>query len=186
MDLIQNVNWLDVVIFVILIMSIWVGFARGFLHELMTSMYWVLAFLGVYYLGASLIETFMPHMLPYLEPLPLLTEEQKKMAFAVVFYVAFFLFLLLLGQLIFGLLIKPIHNKIIGSVDHILGAVIGLIKGLIILSLIWMPLRALNLEPLVNFQRTSFLIPVIDICADFLAPLWDILAQKISYLLAHM
>ncbi len=183
MDFIQNVNWLDVVIFIILIMSVWVGFARGLLHELIASLHWVVAFIGVFYLSVPLIQILQPYIIPYLEKIPLLNDVQKHLILIVFFNIALFLILLLLSQLVFGLFIKPIRNDIISSVNHALGALIGLLKGLIILAIIWTPLRALNIDSLIIFQETSLLIPIIDICADMLSPLWDFLIQKLSYLL---
>ncbi len=183
MDFIQNVNWLDVVIFVILIMSIWVGFARGFLHELIASLHWVVAFIGVCYLSTPLIEALRPHIEPYLENIPFLATEQKDFVFIIALDIALFLILLFLSQILFSLFIKPIRNNIISSVNHALGALIGLIKGLIILAVIWTPLRALNIDNLALYQEASLLVPFIDIMADLLSPLWALLGQKLGYLL---
>ncbi len=185
MDFIQDVNWLDVIIFVILIMSIWVGFARGFIHELIASLHWVMAFIGVYYLSSPLMDMLKGYIDPYLENIPLLAIEQKNLAVLILFNIALFLVLLLLSQMLFGFLIKPIRNHLARSINHALGALIGLIKGLIILAIIWTPLRALNMDILLMFQKTSALIPIVDISADLLSPLWGSLSEKLSYILGE-
>lgn len=170
MDILNNVNWLDVIIFVILLMSMWVGLVRGFMHELVSSLHWVVAAIGVYYLSAPIVEAIMPALQPYLNAVPMLNADQKLIAFRLVFVVLFFVFLLLCSHIIFDMFSRPIHNKIFGPANRALGAVLGLLKGLVILGFVWYFLRGLNVAELDAMKAKSALLTPVNITADILGP----------------
>ncbi|MFV0321157.1 MAG: CvpA family protein [Alphaproteobacteria bacterium] len=170
MDILNNVNWLDVIIFVILLMSMWVGLVRGFMHELVSSLHWVIAAIGVYYLSAPIVEAITPALQPYLNAVPMLNADQKLIAFRLVFVVLFFVFLLLCSHIVLGMFSRPIHNKIFGPANRALGAILGLLKGLTILGFVWYFIRGLNVAELTAMKANSALLTPVNITADIMGP----------------
>lgn len=137
---------LDIVVGVILVISCVVAFLRGFVREILTI-------LGLGGAGVTAL-TAGPMLAPGLESW--LTDgkpedEVGKMwgfvpydiAAAVFAYAGLFVITLILMSLISHWIAKSVHAIGLGPVDRSLGVVFGLIRGLVLIGLLYMPFHLL-------------------------------------------
>ena len=111
-------TWFDIAFLVVLARSIGGGIWRGLVHEVLSLGGWVLAFLAANLFSAPLSE--------YL-PAAMQAELRVLLAWSVVF------FGVLLIASLFGMLLKRFIKTVgLGSTDRTLGALFGLLRGLLI------------------------------------------------------
>lgn len=112
-------TWLDYGVIAVLLLSIAWGAWRGLVHEVLSLAGWVLAFLAANLLAAPLSESFPANMRP---------EFRVVGAF-----VAVFVGTLVLTTLLTALVTKFIRVSVLQSLDRWLGALFGLLRGLVII-----------------------------------------------------
>lgn len=112
-------TWVDYLVIGVLVLSIAWGAWRGLVHEVLSLAGWVLAFLAANLLAAPLAESFPANMRP---------ELRVVAAFVVVFIAT-----LVLATLLSALVTKFIRVSVLHSLDRWLGALFGLLRGLVII-----------------------------------------------------
>ena len=112
-------TWLDYAVITVLVLSIAWGAWRGLVHEVLSLAGWVLAFLGANLFAAPLADSFPANMRPELR--------------VVAAFVAIFIAILVLTTLASALITKFIKVSFLHSLDRWLGALFGLIRGLVII-----------------------------------------------------
>jgi membrane protein required for colicin V production len=113
-------TWLDWAAIVLLLASIGWGVWRGLVREVMSLAGWVIAFLAANLLAAPVSE-IMPEMIKR-------PEFRTLLAFAVVF-----LGVLVVTTLVTLVLSKLVHSSGLQGLDRTLGALFGLLRGVLIL-----------------------------------------------------
>ena len=111
-------TWLDYAVIVVLLGSIAWGAWRGLVHEVLSLAGWIMAFLAANLLAAPLSETFPANMRP---------EFRVVGAFLLVFVGT-----LVLTTLLAALVTKFVRVSVLQSLDRWLGALFGLMRGLLI------------------------------------------------------
>jgi membrane protein required for colicin V production len=111
-------TWLDYGVIVVLLLSIAWGAWRGLVHEVLSLAGWIMAFLAANLLAAPLSETFPANMRP---------EFRVVGAFLLVFVGT-----LVLVTLLTALVTKFIRVSVLQSLDRWLGALFGLMRGLVL------------------------------------------------------
>jgi membrane protein required for colicin V production len=112
-------TWLDYVVIAVLVFSIAWGAWRGLVHEVLSLAGWVMAFLAANLLAAPLSETFPANMRP---------EFRVVGAFVLVFVGT-----LVLTTLLTALITKFVRVSVLQSLDRWLGALFGLLRGLVLI-----------------------------------------------------
>jgi membrane protein required for colicin V production len=112
------VTWLDYIVIGVLALSIAWGAWRGLVHEVLSLAGWVMAFVAANLLAAPLAESFPANMRP---------ELRVVAAFVVVFIAT-----LVITTLATALITKFIKVSVLQGLDRWLGALFGLVRGLLI------------------------------------------------------
>jgi membrane protein required for colicin V production len=119
-------NWLDIVFVFVVVVSVIMGLMRGFAREALSLLVWILAFLLAArvgpWLGGHL--SFLIHSLTW----------RLAVGEAIVFLV-----IVITGTIAVSFLGAAIHKSPLGFMDHLLGAVFGLARGILVLCLlVWL------------------------------------------------
>ena len=109
---------LDYAVILVLVLSIAWGAWRGLVHEVLSLAGWIMAFLAANLLAAPLSETFPANMRP---------EFRVVGAFVLVFVGT-----LVLTTLLTALVTKFVRVSVLQSLDRWLGALFGLMRGLLV------------------------------------------------------
>jgi membrane protein required for colicin V production len=152
-----EINLLDIVVTVILLAFLACGLLRGLTRE-------VTGLVGVVG-GFALAHTFQHKVQPSLEPLFDDPNIAAIMAFALILVCA-----MLLAALLGAALRKFMSITLTSWIDHLLGAMAGLAKGLLIMSLIFFLIHGFfpNLEIVKTAQATPLFNSLIDYLRGFL------------------
>lgn len=123
----KTMNWVDVVMFAIILLSALAGFLRGFARELLGLAAWILA--------ALLASRF------YVAALPLAKAwiEDTLVADVVCFSIVFVIILIALSVAA-NLLSRLVRLSLLGGIDRLLGAGFGLVRGAALLVLAYVVL----------------------------------------------
>jgi membrane protein required for colicin V production len=111
-------TWLDYLVITVLLLSIAWGAWRGLVHEVLSLAGWIIAFLAANLLAAPLSEHFPASMRP---------EFRVVSAFVLIFVAA-----LVFTTLVAALVTKVVRVSVLQSLDRWLGALFGLVRGLLI------------------------------------------------------
>jgi membrane protein required for colicin V production len=111
-------TWLDYTVIAILVISIVWGAWRGLVHETLSLAGWIMAFIAANLLAAPLAESFPANMRPEFR--------------VVAAFVAVFVGTLVLTTLLSALVTKFVKVSVLHSLDRWLGALFGLLRGLVI------------------------------------------------------
>jgi membrane protein required for colicin V production len=149
-------NWLDWILIAILLISLLAGARKGFLRELigLASLVAGLALASAEYRRAAV----------WLEP-PI---HSRDLAFGVAF-LSLFVGVLIAGALISALARKLVHEAGIDGFDRFLGAIFGLVRGIIVGAVVLMAMVAFAIKP-VAVQR-SRLAPYVSFTSHEIAGL---------------
>ena len=158
----------DYVVLAIVVLSVALGWWRGFVYELLSVLGWVAAYF--------IARLFAPDVAQHVPDA--VGTELVKTALA---YAAIFIATLLVGGVLAWALSKLIKLAGLGMLDGSLGALFGLARGvLLVLVLVW--LSGLTDIPQQRFWRDALLSkPLQDVAVmgkDFLP---DNVAKKVSY-----
>jgi membrane protein required for colicin V production len=112
-------SWLDYAVLAVLLLSIAWGAWRGLVREVLSLTGWVMAFVAATLLAARLAETFPTAMRP---------ELRVPLAFVLTFIGT-----LVLATIAAVLLARIVKVSVLHGLDQWLGALFGLVRGLLIL-----------------------------------------------------
>lgn len=112
-------TWIDYAVIAILLLSIAWGAWRGLVHEVLSLAGWIIAFLAANLLALPLAEHFPSAMRPELR--------------VVVAWIAVFVGALILTTLVTALVTKFVKVSVLHSLDRWLGALFGLLRGLVVI-----------------------------------------------------
>lgn len=115
-------NWADYGILAIVVLSVLIGFLRGFTREFFGLATWVLAIGLAIVAGERLIVQLEPHI-------------SDPLVRAGVAYGALFLVGLLAGGILTALLVNRIRGSQFSSADRTLGGGLGLVRGVLLVAL---------------------------------------------------
>jgi membrane protein required for colicin V production len=111
-------TWLDYTVIAILVISIAWGAWRGLVHETLSLAGWIMAFVAANLLAAPLAESFPANMRPEFR--------------VVAAFVAVFVGTLIVTTLLSALVTKFVKVSVLHGLDRWLGALFGLLRGLVI------------------------------------------------------
>lgn len=134
---------IDIVVIAILLVSILISFFRGFIREILTILGMGGAFLAAFYLGPTL-EPILFGMLSDPD-----AEETQKLFDIIPFdllakvlaYGGIFVVFMVLLTLLSHILSSGAEKIGLGSLDRTLGAIFGLIRGILLLGLLYLPFQ---------------------------------------------
>ncbi len=159
-------NWLDITIIVFMILSLWTGFNRGFLNEILSSLGWICAIIIVYIFTGDAYELTTKYL-----PLPNMEALGSK-NIHILFSIVFFGITLFICQLILRLIAMPFRSITEGRINNFLGLCLGGFKAFVFMSLIWYGLREYNIfdtiELLSNAKHNSLPQNILDGAANIL------------------
>jgi membrane protein required for colicin V production len=137
-------TWLDYGVIVLLLLSIAWGAWRGLVHEVLSLAGWIMAFLAANLLATPLSESFPANMRP---------EFRVVGAF-----IAVFVGTLVLTTLLTALVTRFIRVSVLQTLDRWLGALFGLLRGLVLVVAFAMVagLTALPRMPLWTESATGY------------------------------
>ena len=122
-------NWFDLTILAILVLSIVVSLFRGLIREVLSLLIWV----GAFWLAWTFVDTGANWLQPYIE----LPSARHLLAFVALFLVA-----LIIGGMINYLVGKMITKTGLGATDRFFGMFFGLARGIIAVTLLVLFLQA--------------------------------------------
>jgi membrane protein required for colicin V production len=120
MDTPFSLGWTDIALLLVLLASVIVGIARGFVFELLSLLGWIAAWFAAQWLA--------PEVAPHLPVGAAGSALNLGAAFACVFILA-----LLIWTLAARLVRMVIHATPLSLIDRLLGAVFGLLRGVVLL-----------------------------------------------------
>lgn len=120
--IIESFNWLDYTVIGVILLSMLVSFARGFVREAISLVVWISAFIISFTLSPTLALFFNFIKTPSLRLL---------CAFAVLFAAV-----LIVGAIITFLLRAFINQIGLSEVDRFLGGVFGMVRGILLISVV--------------------------------------------------
>ncbi len=122
MTMIQNLNWVDYTVIAVIVLSVLVSFARGFVREAISLVVWISAFI--------LSFTLSPTLALYLSFIK--TPSLRLIcAFAILFIAV-----LIVGGIVTFLLRQAIDQIGLSEVDRFLGGLFGMVRGVLLVSVL--------------------------------------------------
>lgn len=143
----------DIIFLVIIALSSIMGVFRGLIREALSLVTWV----GAIVVGSLLYDPMASLLTGVIDN----TSLRNLSAFAILFVLT-----ILVGTIIGNLLQKLIQAAGLGGVDRILGCIFGVLRGLIIISLVL--LLTLSFDFTASWYDGSFLVPYLMVVVDFL------------------
>jgi len=139
-------NWVDYCILALIVVSTLIGAVRGAIRETLGLATWLLAF-WIAWLGVTPVAKWLsPHV----------ADPTLQLAVA---YGVLFLVTLLVGGLITALLVSLVRESRFSGTDRTLGGGIGLVRGIVIISIAILLSRLATELPGSPAWKSSFLIP---------------------------
>lgn len=145
----ENIYGVDIFIAAVLIISAVLSFFRGFISEMLGIGSWMVALLvGVY-------------LMPYLEPFVI--QYVPKPLFAnILSLVCVSIITLIILTLICSKITVKVRKSALNRLDHFLGFIFGLLRGVVILVLIYFLVMTLAPKSLVQMQKKSRAFPYLE------------------------
>jgi membrane protein required for colicin V production len=146
----------DVIVLLVLVLSALLAFARGFVHEVLAVAGWIGAIFATIY------------GLPYVRPYGRTIFENTAVA-DIVSGLALFLLSLIILSLMTRALSQRIRNSQLNALDRSLGFVFGLVRGVVLIALLYIALDWLmppSSQP--AWIREARSIPLVEGAADLL------------------
>jgi membrane protein required for colicin V production len=118
-----HITWVDIAVAAILILSTWLAISRGFVRETLSIFAWAAAAFATLYFGRYAVALLAPHM-------PMMLAQ-------VLGYTGVFLIVLIPLALIGSGISGRIHASPAGGFDRILGALFGIVRGLVAIAVLY-------------------------------------------------
>ena len=141
----MTAEYLDIGVFVLIVLSALIGLIRGFVKEALSLATWVAAF------GLSML-----YVKPLAAALPFAVQSEvvrMGIAFAIIFFGV-----LVIGAIINHLLSTAVSSIGLGKIDHVLGGVFGNARGGLIITLLVL-LMGVTAFPKQSWWMDSLFIP---------------------------
>lgn len=140
-----SLNWADYSIIGIVVLSVLLSLARGFIREFLSIVTWIIAF----WVAFQFDDLLAPRLAPYIHTPSLCI---------IVSFIILFVLTLIVGSLINFSLSKLISSTGLGGIDRLLGMIFGLARGVLLIGIILLlvSLTAFSQDP---WWKTSILIP---------------------------
>lgn len=138
-------NWIDVAILCVVVLSILIGIMRGFIKEALSLINWGVAIGGSIYFH-DLAESYLSK---YIESMPV----RSVVAYAIIFVI-----ILIMGSIISHFISFLVKKSGLGGTDRMLGVLFGFIRGVLVCSVI---LVLVGFSPIKKqeFWKQSQLLP---------------------------
>lgn len=149
----EEICGVDVFIVAVLLLSAILSFSRGFISEMLGIGAWFVAGIAGFY------------AMPVLEPYTLKYLSKPLLANLASFTVAALLTLVIL-TLVFSRITGKVRKSALNRLDHFLGFIFGLIRGVVILVLIYFLMMTLAPKALENYQKESKAFPYLERVTD--------------------
>jgi membrane protein required for colicin V production len=121
------INFVDLIVLAVLLISAALAFFRGFVHEVLAIGAW---------LGAGLVTLYgFPHLQPYARDIIAIDLLADIVAGVVLFLIA-----LVVLAILTRLVAAKVQNSSLGALDRSLGLLFGLARGGVILAALWLVL----------------------------------------------
>jgi membrane protein required for colicin V production len=143
---------LDIVIIVLIFISVLVGLLRGFTKELMSIAAWVISI----YLAFNFYHLITPYLAAYINQ-----DNLSNIAGGAIIFVGSLFTLSMVGYLIS----KAVAATGIKGTDRVLGAVLGLVRGVLIISLFVVVTSIFNVKSTSWWNNSEFIahfVPIAD------------------------
>lgn len=152
----MDLNYIDIGIVVLTLLSALVGFVRGFVREAISLTTWVAA-IALAFIYAETLSAKLPFNI---------SHDLARMG---VSFLLIFIGVIVLGSIINYLLTKAISAIGLGSVDRVLGGAFGVLRGALIVTLAVL-LLGLGLTPITEMDlwKSSQLVPHFTDAAEWL------------------
>ena len=118
-----GISWADITIIVIIILSVLVSLARGFVREALSLLTWIFAFWVAF--------TYFNHIVVYLQPHISSATVQIVVSFAILFIVT-----LISGGVLGHMLSVVIDRTGLTSTDRLLGVIFGISRGILLVAVL--------------------------------------------------
>jgi membrane protein required for colicin V production len=153
----------DIIILGIILISCFLGILRGLVKEALSLAFWI----GAAILASVFSEALAPRLAGFIDT-PVLRQ--------ITAFVLIFIFTVFAGGLISNLISKLMSKAGLGGVDRALGALFGIIRGVVIVTVI-VALTA-RLEVTRQVYGESILTPYVMVLADFSLGLFGVEAPQ--------
>lgn len=149
----QEICGVDIFISVVLLVSAILSFSRGFTSEMLGIGAWFVAGIAGFY------------AMPWLEPYALKYLHKPVLANLAVFAAVALLILVSL-TLIFSRITSKVQKSVLNRLDHFLGFIFGLVRGVVILVLVYFLMMTLTPKTLEDYQKQSKAFPYLERVTD--------------------
>ena len=149
----QEICGVDIFISVVLLVSAILSFSRGFTSEMLGIGAWFVAGIAGFY------------AMPWLEPYALKYLHKPVLANLAVFAAVALLILVTL-TLIFSRITDKVQKSVLNRLDHFLGFIFGLVRGVVILVLVYFLMMTLTPKTLEDYQKQSKAFPYLERVTD--------------------
>ncbi len=193
MGILGSLNWVDVTIALVLLISGLAGLFRGFVKESTTFGVWFFSFLGAWLFSSALGSKIAASLgEARYEKIREKFGNDSYLDFLLRFVggLIIFVILLIFLQIVVSVFTARVRFKALSSLDKILGLLFGLIRGLLLLSLVWYffhHVMAITQKSEQNAEKSyiqtienSLLLPVVKISTFFVKPFLDPLIPLFS------
>ena len=145
----ENIYGVDIFIAVVLIVSALLSFFRGFISEMLGIGSWVIASIVGFY------------AMPYLEPF-VLNYVPKPLFANLLSLIVITVVTLIVLTLICSKIEKKVRKSALNRLDHFLGFIFGIVRGIVILVLIYFMMMTLAPKYLEQLQKKSKAFPYLE------------------------
>ena len=149
----QEICGVDIFISVVLLVSAILSFSRGFTSEMLGIGAWFVAGLAGFY------------AMPVLEPYALKYLHKPVLANLAVFAATALVTLVTL-TLIFSRITDKVQKSVLNRLDHFLGFIFGVVRGVVILVLVYFLMMTLTPKTLEDYQKQSKTFPYLERVTD--------------------
>lgn len=149
----QEICGVDIFISVVLLVSAILSFSRGFTSEMLGIGAWFVAGIAGFY------------AMPVLEPYALKYLHKPVLANLAVFAASALVTLVTL-TLIFSRITDKVQKSVLNRLDHFLGFIFGVVRGVVILVLIYFLMMTLTPKTLEDYQKQSKTFPYLERVTD--------------------
>lgn len=149
----QEICGVDIFISVVLLVSAILSFSRGFTSEMLGIGAWFVAGIAGFY------------AMPVLEPYALKYLHKPVFANLAVFAATALVTLVTL-TLIFSRITDKVQKSVLNRLDHFLGFIFGLVRGVVILVLVYFLMMTLTPKTLEDYQKQSKAFPYLERVTD--------------------
>ncbi|MFV0321156.1 MAG: CvpA family protein [Alphaproteobacteria bacterium] len=193
MEFLSHLNWIDIFILVILVLSAIAGMVRGFFKEICTLGVWLFSALGAWMFAQSLATKLVDWMgEKTYSRMQEVFDNQGYLDFALRLAAGIIIFIILLIflQIIVSVFTAKIRLKALTSVDKMLGLVVGVVRGLLVLGVLWYFVH--NVMGITTVTETnkdrayiqqsqkSILLPPVKITANIVKPFLDPFVNRVT------